>query len=258
MLFLCEMEVRLPPDMPAAQARRAQGARARVLAGGPARRALAAPVAGRRALRERQRARRRLGRRAARAAVRPSAVPVPGHSRHAAGAPPERHRPRREPMTDRANQLIADILRRDPRGDRRARHQLRGVPGRQAVVHRRRRGGRVAAVRRRVHRARGRGAGVRQPQGLPGHDPRPVPRAGLAAARRAVRAAAPSRRARRPHAHHRPRDRRRRPAAGEREPRHLAGRFRGSLLGLHARPARRATSAGRCAPTPTGATSTSP
>ena len=37
-----------------------------------------------------------LGRRAARAAVRPSAVPLSGHPRHAAGAPPQRHRPRRE------------------------------------------------------------------------------------------------------------------------------------------------------------------
>ena len=96
MLFMAEMEVRLPPDMPADAGGRAQGARARVLTGAPARRALAASVARRRPLRERQRARRRLGRRAARAAVRPAAVPVPGHSRHTAGAPPQCHQPRRE------------------------------------------------------------------------------------------------------------------------------------------------------------------
>ena len=258
MLFLAEMEVRLPPDMPAEQVGRAQGARARVLAGGAARRALAAPVAGRRPLRERERARRRLGRRAARAAVRPSAVPLPGHPRHAAGAPPQRHRPRREPMSDRANQLISRHPAPRPRGDRRARRHLRGVPGRQAVVHRRRRGRRVAAVRRRLHRARRRGAGVRQPQGLAGHDPRPVPPPGRAAARRAVRAAAPPRRARRPHARLGPRDRRRRQAARRRQPRHLAGRRRGPLLGLHARARRRATCAARSAPTPTAATSSSP
>ena len=96
MLFLAEMEVRLPPDMPARAGGRAQGARARVLAGGAARRALAASVAGGRALRERERARRRLGGRAARAAVRPSAVSLPGHPRHSAGAPSQCHRPRRE------------------------------------------------------------------------------------------------------------------------------------------------------------------
>ena len=92
-------------------------------------------------------------------------------------------------MSDRANQLISRHPAPDPRGDRRERRHLRGVPGRQAVVHRRRRGGRVAAVRRRLHRARRRGAGVRQPRRLPGHDPRPVPPPGRAAARRAVRAA---------------------------------------------------------------------
>ena len=83
-----------PPARHAGRAgRRAQGARARVLAGAPARRPLAAPVAGRRPLRERERPRRRLRRRAARAPLRPSAVPLPRHPRHAAGAPPQRHRP---------------------------------------------------------------------------------------------------------------------------------------------------------------------
>ena len=67
-------------------------------------------------------------------------------------------------MSDRANQLICGHPAPDPRGDRRERRHLRGVPGRQAVVHRRRRGRRVAAVRRRLHRARRRGAGVRQPR----------------------------------------------------------------------------------------------
>ena len=75
--------------------RPAQGARARVLAGAAARRALAPPVAGGRPLRERQRARRRLGRRAARAPLGPAALPLSRHSRHAAGAPSQRHRPRR-------------------------------------------------------------------------------------------------------------------------------------------------------------------
>ena len=140
-------------------------------------------------------------------------------------------------MSDRANQLISRHPAPDPRGDRRERRHLRGVPGRQAVVHRRRRGRRVAAVRRRLHRARRRGAGVRQPRRLPGHDPRPVPPARRAAARRAVRAPAPPRRAGRPHPRLRPRDRRRRQAAGRRQPRHLAGGRRGPLLGLHARPA---------------------
>ena len=96
MLFMAEMEVRLPPDMPAEQADELKAREREYSQAAPARRALAASVAGGRPLRERERPRRRLGRRAARAPVRPPAVPVPGHSRHAAGAPPQRHRPRRE------------------------------------------------------------------------------------------------------------------------------------------------------------------
>ena len=50
---------------------------------------------------------------------------------------------------------------------------------------------------------------------------------------------APSRRSRRPDPRLGPRDRRRRERAGRRQPRHLAGRRRGALLGVHARAARR-------------------
>src|SRR4051812_26704840 len=95
----------------------------------------------------------------------------------------------------------------------------------------------MAAVRRRLHRARRRGAGVRQPHRVAGHDPRPVPPAGRARARRAVRAAAPRRRDGRSDRLLRPRDRRRRQPARQREPRRLAGRRRGPLLRLHAGPA---------------------
>ena len=95
MLFMAEMEVRLPPDMPAEQADELKAREREYSQAPPARRALAAPVAGRRPLRERERARRRLGRRAARAALRPAALSLSGHSRHAAGAPSQRHRPRR-------------------------------------------------------------------------------------------------------------------------------------------------------------------
>ena len=68
MLFLAEMEVRLPPDMPAEQAEELKAREREYSQARPARRALAAPVARRRALRQRQRPRRRLRRRAARAA----------------------------------------------------------------------------------------------------------------------------------------------------------------------------------------------
>ena len=112
MLFMAEMEVRLPPDMPAEQADELKAREREYSQAAPARRALAAPVAGGRPLRERQRPRRRLGRRAARAALRPPALPLLRHPRHSAGAPPQRHRPRRDPMSDRANLLISDILRR--------------------------------------------------------------------------------------------------------------------------------------------------
>ena len=68
MLFMAEMEVRLPPDMPAEQADELKAREREYSQALAARRALAASVARGRPLRERERARRRLGRRAARAA----------------------------------------------------------------------------------------------------------------------------------------------------------------------------------------------
>ena len=239
MLFMAEMEVRLPPDMPAEQADELKAREREYSAGAAARRALAAPVAGGRPLRERERARRRARSTSCTScspACRCSPTWTSASRRWRAIPTPSTEE--ENPMSDRANQLISDILRRDPRGDRRARRHLRGVPGRQAVVHRRRRGRRVAAVRRRLHRARRRGAGVRQPRRLPGHDPRPVPPARRArcSTRRSSSPTAPDEPGDRD-ARLGPRDRRRRQAAGRRQPRRLAGGRRGPLLGLHARSA---------------------
>ena len=81
---------------------------------------------------------------------------------------------------------------------------------------------------------------------------------GRAAARRAVRAAAPPRRARRPHARLGPRDRRRRQRRWP-TPTSTSGRPTPRAATRASCPARRrATCAARSAPTPTAATSTSP
>ena len=95
MLFMAEMEVRLPPDMPAEQADELK-AREREYSGALQRDGRWPHlwrVAGRYAnvsVLDVE-----LGRRAARAALRPPALSLHGHPRHAAGAPSQRHRPRR-------------------------------------------------------------------------------------------------------------------------------------------------------------------
>ena len=142
-----------------------------------------------------------------------------------------------------------------PRRDRRARRHLRGVPAAKQWLIDVGEAGEWPLFLDVFVESRRRGAGVRQPRRLAGHDPRPVPPARRAGARRAVRAAAPrrTRRATRSCS----------PAAS---PTTTAHRWpapsstsgtptpTGLLLRLRARRCPRASSAARSSPTPTAAT----
>ena len=115
----------------------------------------------------------------------PPPPPPPAPAPPSASTPTSRRTPRSRTSPPSASTPLArEVLERRPRHRSAAQGHLRRVQRPQGVADRRRRGRRVAAVPRRLARARRRGGRHRAPRGQQGHDRGPLLRPGRPRARR--------------------------------------------------------------------------